>query len=148
MGTLFILGPALDTLDTLVSEYASYTDAIRDGAIARGWLPPFIPTTATVIREVHNIDTNEQWLSFSLPSQEVHTLSTMLTTISLDEARTSLYRVDSKVGDWPPELSTKKPGRQPKSEHLTTLRTVDGVYGVAIDKRKNRIYVWSTTSAG
>ena len=41
--------------------------------------------------------------------------------------------------EWPHELTTKKQGEQQKSEHLTTFRTIDGVYGVAVDKRKGGV---------
>ena len=45
--------------------YATYGDAIAAGAQRRGWLPSFVPATATDIREVHDIDTNTQWLRFA-----------------------------------------------------------------------------------
>lgn len=46
------------------SSYRTYHDAAADGAISRGWLPAWLPTTATEIREWHNLDTNATFASF------------------------------------------------------------------------------------
>lgn len=45
--------------------YPSYRSAVRAGSIERGWLPHFLPPSATDIREVHDLDTNEGWTTFS-----------------------------------------------------------------------------------
>jgi hypothetical protein len=47
--------------------YAAYPDraaAIRHDAVGRGWIPAWIPASATDLREVHDLDTNESALSF------------------------------------------------------------------------------------
>lgn len=46
--------------EDVVVEYQHYSDAVVDGSLARGWMPPFVPVSAREIREVHNIDTNRQ----------------------------------------------------------------------------------------
>jgi hypothetical protein len=51
-------------------SYASYTEAQRVGALGPGgWIPEFLPASATDIREQHDIDTNELWLSFSFTGE-------------------------------------------------------------------------------
>lgn len=50
--------------DTYDTTYATYAEAQRDGAIVRGWIPDFVPHNARNIRDVHNLDTNEQTLIF------------------------------------------------------------------------------------
>lgn len=52
--------------DIVDSTYASQTDARVSGAIAAGWIPEWIPSSAFHIREVHDLDTNESALAFSL----------------------------------------------------------------------------------
>ena len=56
------------TNDVLEASYVDRDGAEADGAIGRGWVPEWLPVAATDIREVHNIDTNESALAFSLPA--------------------------------------------------------------------------------
>ncbi|GAA5010725.1 hypothetical protein FNZ56_01280 [Pseudoluteimonas lycopersici] len=56
------------TSDVLDASYATRADAVAAGAIERGWIPAWVPVEATQLREVHDSDTNESALSFSLPS--------------------------------------------------------------------------------
>ena len=60
-------------------RYATWAEAKRAGAIDRGWLPPFVPTNARDINDSHNLDTNEQKLSFTVPAEAV---GPMLKTIT------------------------------------------------------------------
>jgi hypothetical protein len=53
--------------ETLAEDYETYADAEADGAVTRGWLPVFVPRSAFEIREVHDLDTNRQWLRFKVP---------------------------------------------------------------------------------
>jgi hypothetical protein len=50
--------------------YSTYEDAKRDGAIARGWIPSCVPTSAFQIHEKHDVDSNAQWLNFRFPDAE------------------------------------------------------------------------------
>ena len=85
------------------ATYATYSDAIAAGAQRRGWLPSFIPATATDIREVHDIDTNTQWLRFRLPVGDT-SVGTGGTRISISEAATRAPKPPRSMGDWLPEL--------------------------------------------
>jgi hypothetical protein len=51
--------------ETLEKRYSSLAEAERDGAIARGWIPSWVSSSATEIAEVHNLDTNNQLLMFT-----------------------------------------------------------------------------------
>ena len=67
--TLFIaalLVPSC-TNDILDASYPSTSDAVADGAVKRGWIPAWVPAGATDLREVHDVDTNQSTLSFSVP---------------------------------------------------------------------------------
>ena len=44
------------TLDIVTSEYATYEDAVADNLFNRGWLPHFIPASATDIVTSNNLD--------------------------------------------------------------------------------------------
>jgi hypothetical protein len=55
------------TDDVLDASYPSQADAVAAGAVKRGWIPSWIPSDATQLREVHNVDTNQSALLFNLP---------------------------------------------------------------------------------
>lgn len=46
------------------SAFESYEEMERSGLIARGWLPQYLPPSATDIEESHNLDTNRVWAAF------------------------------------------------------------------------------------
>lgn len=52
------------------SSYSSFAEAKRSGAIDKGWIPAWIPSSATDIREMHDIDTNESMLTFTYDAQQ------------------------------------------------------------------------------
>ena len=51
--------------------YASRLEVTADDAIGRGWVPPWLPSTAHAINETHNIDTNEVWMIFEFDPLEM-----------------------------------------------------------------------------
>jgi len=60
--------------ERFTAYYPKYEDALKAGAIKRGWIPEIIPKTATDIHEQHDIDTNEVWIRFDLPSADKNRL--------------------------------------------------------------------------
>lgn len=52
--------------DVVEEHYGSWHEAERAGAIERGWVPSFVPTTARDLRGVHDLDLNSQRLTFRL----------------------------------------------------------------------------------
>lgn len=50
--------------DTYEATYANYAEAESDGAVSRGWIPDFVPRNARNTEELHNVDTNQQTLTF------------------------------------------------------------------------------------
>jgi hypothetical protein len=52
------------------ASYATYEEAVKDGAVKRGWIPKFMPADAYNIRESHNLSPADQHLEFSFKSSE------------------------------------------------------------------------------
>jgi hypothetical protein len=52
------------------TSYSSLDEAKRKGAVDKGWIPVWLPTSATDIRELHDIDTNESMLAFTIDPQQ------------------------------------------------------------------------------
>jgi hypothetical protein len=52
------------------SSFQVMFEAVSAGAVARGWVPGWLPNSANDLREIHDIDTNESALAFHLDPQE------------------------------------------------------------------------------
>jgi hypothetical protein len=62
----------LTWLETPSAAYDSYDDAVRAGAVGpNGWIPAFLPKSASQIVERHNIDTNESSLTFQYSASDL-----------------------------------------------------------------------------
>lgn len=60
LGALFIGAyQFLWNLNTVTSEYWTYEKAVADSLFERGWLPDFIPVSATRIVTVNDLDLND-----------------------------------------------------------------------------------------
>jgi hypothetical protein len=57
--------------DVYTETYATWQEAKDAGAMERGWIGSFVPTSAVDIKETHNIDTNVQTLLFAVPPSQV-----------------------------------------------------------------------------
>jgi hypothetical protein len=51
--------------ETFENRYSDRDEAKKAGAFERGWLPEWLPSSATNVREIHNLDTNGIAFSFS-----------------------------------------------------------------------------------
>ena len=63
----YVIITLYEWLEYSSSYIESYDSLDKDakGRRQRGWLPAWLPKTATRIHESHNLDTNEIWLMFS-----------------------------------------------------------------------------------
>ena len=140
---LIILCVACD--ETQHAEYATYSAAERAGAVKRGWVPAFVPLSATEIAEAHDLDINTQRLRFRAPMEDLQAMSSKLVPISLEEARSRAIKSPALSGDWPRELA-------PTSAALTrggslrlyrTRAAAEGSECLAIDSARKVVYAWS-----
>lgn len=90
--------------ENMVSTLATYEEAEEASAVHRGWIPAFVPRSAGEIREVHNVDTNRQWLRFTVDEVEAQQMVSSLQPLTLDKARPSSSRPPRWTGAWPEEL--------------------------------------------
>jgi hypothetical protein len=56
------------------SSFATYAEAEAAGMFKAGWLPSYLPKSATNIEERHDIDTNNVWASFSYAPEDTKTI--------------------------------------------------------------------------
>ena len=81
VGALAVLGAGAYTLahdEQPVAQYRDLASARADGAVARGWLPAFLPPSSRDLREVHDLDTGGRWLTFRADSGELAAMAATL----------------------------------------------------------------------
>lgn len=59
-----------DFVEVTDTSYPDMSAAVSRGGVSSGWVPRWIPASATDLREVHNIDTNESALAFEVSSAD------------------------------------------------------------------------------
>ena len=105
-----VLVSSCDRSDILQSNYSTYEAAVQDGAIARGWIPEFLPCSAEQIREIHNIDMNETWLSFDFAEGDRATLTAACASITAVAVSFPRNRsTKNYVPWWPQQLRGQAP---------------------------------------
>lgn len=125
--------------DLVESSYSSMVDAKRAGAVDRGWLPPFVPEGARGIREIHNVDTNETWCVFELPTEEVVSLRGALSVVTPNEVSSRRVRRPG-VSWWPEVLAGALDLKAIEGAGLELYKS--GFILVAIDKQRGRAFFY------
>lgn len=121
--------------ETVDSYYADYAHATRNGNISLdSWLPPFLPKSATDIRERHNVDTNEAWISFIYKEEDDARMSQVCLVEMNDNVIYPRKDRSSAISWW------MKPGLE--NENLEYYRC-DKISFLVIDKAKRHAYYWS-----
>lgn len=82
---LIVLAALCGCVEQPHRQYASRADAVETGELARGWLPVWVPESATDIRLQGDLDTNRIRLSFELPPSDWASLRSDLRRLSGDE---------------------------------------------------------------
>jgi hypothetical protein len=132
---------ALGRFETIDQQYASYADATKAGFGERGWMPDYVPPSATRIRAAHNLDTNWQWLTFHLPARDLTHLLAQGTRVT----RLPASRAPFWLSWWPggleggvtgsPFVRIALPGPPQHPERRVRC--------IAADPRKGIVYAWS-----
>lgn len=136
----FILILVLTTVacrEDFETSYRTYHDAVADGAIARGWLPAWLPPTATDIVEWHDLDTNATFASFSYGSAAT---ATFLSPCEPTSRRPLPSRPWSSW--WPRNGSDLHFYRCAEKTSFADGRVEVRETWVAIDRKQARAYFW------
>ncbi len=117
------------------ATYETMGKAREDGAIDRGWVPEYLPDTATNIRERHSQDTNEGWGTYSfgdldLSHFEKHWSHAQSAPLPGDPNR---FHGEPTIDWWPGTLN----------DGLVFYRGIeDGHFWLAVDNEKKTCYFW------
>ena len=123
------------------SYYPTSKEAVSDGAIKRGWVPGFLATGASEIREAHDLDTNGVIVACKMSDPE---LSALL-------ARSQKIE---KMGDFAPALSLNrhwwpKAFREGNYEQLSnegfwflSMKDDQRTWFAAVNSTSGQVYLW------
>jgi hypothetical protein len=136
--------------DNFESFYPTLTDADKAGAIARGWIPDYLPESSRDIHEVHHNSPSTQWCAFEFLPADSQRLRKNLRTI--DVLPGSVARVPSPGVDWwPGVLTGKLDSRKVQAEgfHLYVIEEPTTAVSTqitlfAIDWQKGRVFFYGT----
>jgi len=123
--TFFLVACGLPNLDMYVI-YDTHAEAVADEAIQRGWIPTWVPPTATNIHEAHNLDTNARALSFTAPNAK--------SVIETLRCRDDLQ---------PPRPSKKTKLFPTNIEHKAEIKNCGGLW--VFVEGTNDIHVWANS---
>lgn len=134
--SLVLVPSACEQMETVETRYPDSESAMKAGAVGEGkWIPKFLPSSAINIRETHNMDTNELWLSFHFKPTDHASFGQACTPI-----------IASKTA-----YPRKSPGRWWPTRLLQGSDDVPETYGfyqcagsgiLAIDTNKSEAFYW------
>ncbi len=90
--------------ETPTSAFPSFEAARAAGAIERGFVPAFVPTSATQIKVAHALDSGRIWLTFVAPEPDLHLMTSSLTASGWSGVITDSMRAPWWFRPWPRSL--------------------------------------------
>jgi hypothetical protein len=136
---LLVLG--CERMETVETVYPDFRAAVQAEAVGDAkWIPAFLPTSATRIREVHNLDTNEQWLAFLFSSADLPALGGACRPVG---GKDIVFPRRAPGPWWPRELT-----RQAKGHELPQGRydyySCPTHAGMAVAGERPEAYFWTS----
>jgi len=133
--------------DRFTVYYPQYSDAVKDGAIVRGWIPTALPSTATEIHEQHDIDTNNVWIQFSLSNTDKEQIISGLKKLTEGDISQLELCYPKGTNWWFEDLIQKSPANDNAlyAEIYSVIWARDGSPGyLAVDRTTSKVYYWCT----
>ena len=88
--------------DRYESFYPFLADAVKDGAITRGWIPHFLPESSRDIHELHDLSPSTEWCAFEFLTTDSQSVRRTLKNV--DAPPPSVRRVPSPDVSWWPAV--------------------------------------------
>lgn len=128
-----------ERMETMESTYPNFEAAVKADAVGEGkWIPDFLPHSSTSIRERHNLDTNEQWLSFNFSGENDPILNSC--------KKTTLQEIEyprRSPGNWWPQTLIQDSDKQQKTNYVYYKCQENDFLGImALNMEKGEGYYW------
>src|SRR5262245_57995635 len=131
-----LLLSACDSMELPEASYSSRSEVVQDGAVARGWVPAWLPSTAKDLRERHDLDNNISQLTFAFETLGSTDLSQNCTRV--DPSAATMPR-KILVDWWPADLRSAKPLSR---FSFYACSDAGSTAYLAIDDEQKRAYFW------
>jgi hypothetical protein len=135
--------------DVVYRHYPSHAAALAAGEQQRGWLPEWVPGTASDLHLQYDLDTNEWWLRFHLPVAAARdSLKSQLQATDAASVRVSKPWPRSRW--WFDALVQQQPANDAALNAQLFRRCCDAVHRtvvLAFDRNTPTVYVWTQQSA-
>jgi hypothetical protein len=130
--------------ERLTAYYPKYEDAVKEGAVKRGWIPGWVPTTATEIHEQHDLDTNNVWVKFTAPVSEKTRITAGLKKLSDTEILKVTTPHPSRTDWWFEGLVQQSPANDNalNAEIYVVKCSENRVGHIALERTTDKVYYW------
>lgn len=126
-------------MDTVESKYPNFEAAVKTDAVGKGrWIPEFLPHSSMDIHEKHNLDTNEQWLSFHFTGD----IASIVNSCKQSALPEIVYPRRSPGNWWPQTLLQNSDNQQNANYVYYKCKENDFIGIMAINVAKGEGYYW------
>ena len=127
--------------NVVTHSYDTHAEAVRTGAVERGWIPNGLPHGIFEIREAHDLDSSRRWGLFSFRPEDVGELSQLLGA----EVSVNGETCDppARIEWWPRLLRGPLTDAQVAATGLKVYRPADAGLTFAVNWNQRRAYYWS-----
>lgn len=127
--------------DRQQAMFVDLKQARAAGFVVKGWIPNDLPESATELRELHDVDTNEVWGTFRLPT----TAGGAIRLALADASRINALSIRSPNVDWWPRELTGNLNARSLQEHGFELYSTPApnAFWVAVNRAQGRGFFWS-----
>jgi hypothetical protein len=129
--------------EVVYRHYATHAAALAAGEGQRGWLPEWVPSTASDVHLESDVDSNEWWLRFRLPARARDSLKSQFEAIDAANVRVSR---PWHAEWWFEGLVQKEPSNDAALNAELFQRCCDQLRRnivLAFDRNTPTVYVWT-----
>jgi hypothetical protein len=129
--------------EVVYRHYPTYAAAIAAGEQDRGWLPEWVPSTASDLHLQSDLDSNDWWLRFHLP---VSARDSLQGELEAADAATIRMSRPWRAAWWFNGLVQKEPANDAALNAKLFRRCCDRLHRVmilAFDRNTPMVYVWT-----
>jgi hypothetical protein len=126
-------------------HYQTHAEAVAAGETRRGWLPTWVPDSATDIHIQGDLDTNHFWLRFSLPPEAASHLKAVLVPVPPGQLATVPLGAPVFASWWFDSLIAREPANDGalNAEVFQGRGTpVASTTFIAFDRTTPRVFLW------
>lgn len=121
--------------------YATYAEMEADDAITHGWIPEFVPQSASNIEECHNPERHTSWLRFSAPKRDIDAMTKRFSAIP-PNAIVFPTTPPCDTDQWWPESLTRGGSKQEQFDYFVVYGTHAEKQFVAVDSPSETVWHW------